>query len=269
MVLGLAAVCRVFAILRSADHKRHSRRLLFHGSLAGMAAWCIWSSSSVTSMACFFLGSVLIGATTCWSVARRPAVLHVLVVSLILLAVYASVLNPNMGIVSTMGKDPTLTGRTDVWQTVIPMTPDPWMGAGVESFWLGQRLKKLWEIFPWQPNEAHNGYIEAYLNLGWIGLILLGILLMSGYRRVISTFRHDRETGSLRLAFFVVVVVYNLTEAGFRIFNPVWIVFVLTIAATFLPQRKIVKSTPGTRLSQDFAEIGTPTEGSVVVLGRS
>jgi len=153
------------------------------------------------------------------------------VASVVFLAVYASLLNPNLGIISAMGKDPTLTGRTDLWPSLIAMTPSPWFGAGFESFWLGSRLTSLWHTFVWRPNEAHNGYIEIYLNLGWVGLILFGIVLVTGYRRAVKTFRQSGDIGLLSLAYFVIAIVYNLTEAGFRIFSPAWIVFLLSIIA--------------------------------------
>jgi len=46
------------------------------------------------------------------------------------------------------------------------MRVNPWIGAGFESFWLGPRLNKLWAQYNFMPNQAHNGYIEIYLNLG-------------------------------------------------------------------------------------------------------
>jgi len=238
MVLGLTALWRFLVILRSAHRKGGRRRarmqLLLFGVLIGMALVCIWGANSATSAACFLLGTLVLIATHRWSLFRRPTVLHVMVVSVVFLAIYATIINPNFGIVSTLGKDPTLTGRTDVWQAVIRLNPSRWVGAGFESFWLGDRLKEMWSIFVWQPNEAHDGYIEMYLNLGWIGLALFGLVMIVGYSRIVRGVRDDRDFGSLRLAFFVVAVVYNLTEAGFRIFNPVYIVFLLSL---MMPRR--------------------------------
>ena len=104
------------------------------------------------------------------------------------------------------------------------------MGAGYESFWLGERLQKLWAIRGVTGvNEAHNGYIEMYLNLGWIGIGFLGLLLWTGYKNILRLLEHNAEAGRLRLAFFVIAVVYSFTEAGFRGGSMVWIAFLLTI----------------------------------------
>jgi O-antigen ligase len=77
--------------------------------------------------------------------------------------------------------------------------------------------------------EAHNGYLELYLNLGWIGVALLAGLILTGYPRVIATLRADPHAGSIGLAFFVAEVVYNYTEAGFRMMFPLWIFFLLAV----------------------------------------
>jgi exopolysaccharide production protein ExoQ len=67
-----------------------------------------------------------------------------------------------------LGRNSTLTGRTDIWAAVLPMARNPLVGAGFESFWLSPSVhQRLADLFPGLPlNEAHNGYIEVYLELG-------------------------------------------------------------------------------------------------------
>jgi O-antigen ligase len=258
LVLGLGAVWSFLGISQGAESKGRTIRLAAYGSMAVMAVWCLWTSNSVTSATCFLLGSAFILATRRWSLARKPGVLHIVVASLIIVTLYAAILNPSLGITSAMGKDPTLTGRTDVWREVIPMTPSPWFGAGFESFWLGERLTKLWNIFEWHPNEAHNGYLEVYLNLGWTGVILLAVIMLAGYRKIIRGFHRDVHTNSLCLAYFVVAVIYNFTEAGFRTFSPMWMFFLLSVAGAFKPEPEEVNSEPGTTMSWTLAEAAAP-----------
>jgi len=252
MIVGIGAVWRFLQISRGEDKDR--RRLIAYGSIVAMVLWCLWTANSTTSATCFVLGSALIIATSKWGVARNPAVVHLSLASVTFLAVYAAILNPNVGIASAMGKDPTLTGRTDVWQAVIGMTPSPWLGAGFDSFWLGSRLTNLWNIFPWRPNEAHNGYLEIYLNLGWTGVILLAVLMVTGYQKVVRGLRQDTETGNLRLAYFAVAVVYNLTEAGFRTFDPMWIFLLLSIAPVLKPASENLEPQIAASLSWDHLE---------------
>jgi O-antigen ligase len=66
-------------------------------------------------------------------------------------------------------------------------------------------------------NEAHNGYLEIYLNLGMIGLCLFIIFLIASYMSVCSRDWGLKEhLTSLALALWTVMVFYMVTEAGFR-----------------------------------------------------
>jgi O-antigen ligase len=85
----------------------------------------------------------------------------------------------------------------------------------------------MWSIYWWHPREAHDGYIEVFLNLGWLGIVLFGNVLVTGYRTVVSAFRRNAEEGRLRLAYFVVAVAYNFAESAFGSLNPIWIFFLL------------------------------------------
>ena len=156
---------------------------------------------------------------------------HVLVATIVLVVVSDVFLIDGSDLVQAMGRDSTLTGRTELWGRVLQLRVDPLFGAGFESFWLGTRLDTLWSMYWWHPNQAHNGYLEVFLNLGWIGLILLGSVIARGYRNVVDAVRREPQLGRLRLAFFVAALLYNLTEAAFKILHPVWIAFLLSIIA--------------------------------------
>ena len=69
-----------------------------------------------------------------------------------------------------------------------------------------------------------------FLNLGWVGVALIGLLVVWGYRNVSVAFRRHPEAGRLGLAFLVVALAYNLTEAAFKMMHPVWIAFLLAVA---------------------------------------
>jgi O-antigen ligase len=147
---------------------------------------------------------------------------------------YGLVFNPGVGLAATVGRDATLTGRTEIWHQALGLVTNPLFGTGYESFWLGPRLEQMWQINWWHPIQAHNGYLEVYLDLGWIGVFLLAILLLWGCRSVVEGFRRNPELGRLRIALFVIAVLYNLTEHAFRDLHPVWIMLLLAITA--MPQ---------------------------------
>jgi hypothetical protein len=70
-----------------------------------------------------------------------------------------------------------------------------------------------------------------FINLGWIGVVLLGVLIATGYRNVIGACRRAPDIGSLRIAFFLAAVVTGFTEAAFRMMGLPWITFLLATAA--------------------------------------
>ena len=80
-------------------------------------------------------------------------------------------------------------------------------------------------------NEAHNGYIETYLNLGWIGVCLIMTIFIAGYRSSFKAFQRDPELGSFILAVTIVTMVYSITEAGFRMLSLSWIFLLLALVS--------------------------------------
>src|SRR6185295_360779 len=107
----------------------------------------------------------------------------------------------------------------------------PWVGTGFETFWLGPRAEFFWTKYYFHPNQAHNGYIETYINLGWIGVGLLALMIVSGYRNIAAVFRRNTGDGTIRLAFFAIALIYSMTEAAFKVMHPVWILFLLAVTA--------------------------------------
>jgi exopolysaccharide production protein ExoQ len=229
LLFGLGSAWRFLAALHSRA-KHRTRQLVAHGVILAMVIWLFWMANSMTSLACFLVASVLLLATHIRVVARRPAAVHFLVGAVICVCVSVLFLGLGPGVLETMGRNSTLTDRTGIWAMVLGMTKNPLLGTGFESFWLGPRLQKIWSVYSWGPEEAHNGYIEIFLNLGWIGIVLLAVVIATGYRTVLAAFRRKLPTGNLVLAYFVVGVVYNFTEAAFfRMMTPVWILFLLAI----------------------------------------
>jgi len=178
---------------------------------------------------------------------RRTWLVHLLVAAILTVSFSALFLNVGSGLVQSMGRDPSLTGRTDIWKLVLGMVRNPWLGTGYDSFWLGKRLEKIWSVYWWHPVQSHDGYIEVYLNLGGIGITLLAVVLVIGYRNIVAAYRRDSHLNSLRLAYLVVFVAYNFTESAFAMMHPIWIFFLLAtvvvpVGRARVPPRKPVES---------------------------
>jgi exopolysaccharide production protein ExoQ len=155
---------------------------------------------------------------------------HALVLVVLLGGGLINLLGIQGGVMNAMGRSSDLTGRTEIWKVLEQMDTNPIVGAGFETFWTGPRLEYMNQKYP-GINESHNGYLETWLNLGGIGVILIILLLVQGYRIAVTAFRRDPMLGGLLVAYIVTAVTYNVTEAGFRMLGPEWIFIVLAIVA--------------------------------------
>jgi len=132
-----------------------------------------------------------------------------------------------------LGRDSTLHGRTGIWDAVLKLQTNPLLGMGYQSFWMGGRLAAVSRDIniPGLLNEAHNGYLETYLNLGVVGVVLLLLFMISSYRIVCRRFTVSPHFGALGVALWMVMVFYNFTEAAFvtSLLWPVLLLFVLVV----------------------------------------
>lgn len=243
MLFGVALLWRGLTLYADQHAKFRNRQLLTIGGLFAMVLYLVLIVDSKTALACFALAGVLIVLTQS-RFFRKPALVSVMMLTMIS-ACYAVLFGGiGGGALETLGRNSSLTGRTEVWNIVLPFAVNPWIGAGYENFWIGDRLRRIIETLGSGLNQAHNGYIEIYLNIGWVGLFLLGLVFLFGYRNVMRSLRQDPEMGRLKLAFFFMCLVYNFTEAAFKMMSPVWITFLWATLNT--PRPKLRRKTSPT-----------------------
>ena len=239
----LGVLCLVSAIYffwdtltRWSDRKERRTKRIIWVNLAfiGMTLWLMNLASSATSSVCLAMGCVVIVAARSGWGKRHPGLLKVMIPAcFVIYLILAFGFNANGEMAGAVGRDPTLTDRTKIWSLVLGMHTNPLIGTGYESFWLGPRLMAIWHAFG-PVNESHNGYLEVYLNLGLIGVFLLGTVLVSSYRSICRQLTSATSLAPLNLAFWTMMLFYNMTEAAFK-FHLMWVTFLL--AAVAVPQR--------------------------------
>jgi O-antigen ligase len=136
-----------------------------------------------------------------------------------------------------LGKDSTLTGRDWLWADAIRLgMRHPFGGYGYGGFWQPWVRDQLNPLVDYGPGQCHNGYLETFVNLGLVGVVVLCLAVLVALRRAADLCRVDFESGRLRFALLFTIVVLNYTEATFsRGTHLFWFVFLM--AALF--------STPG------------------------
>ncbi|MGB8688967.1 MAG: O-antigen ligase family protein [Microcoleus sp.] len=161
------------------------------------------------------------------------AIICFLVVSII--ATVYVVDNLEAIVVGGLGKDLTLTGRTEFWpQLIAAVNQRPWFGYGYEGFFKQAKLGPatpayfIYTANGFQPKNPHNGAIGILLAFGWPGLILMmtSLLLNLAYAvRYLS--RSKLEEAGMPICFLVSIIISNITEGYIiDIANP-WLSYVM------------------------------------------
>lgn len=270
LVVSLGTLWHIIALIRAKRQPNRIRHLSAHIVLLGFGIALFQMADSATSTACFALGGLIIFVTGLRAMRKRPARVHILCAAIVLAGGLMLLFGGGSVATSALGRNSNLTGRTEIWAAVIPAVPNSIVGAGFESFWISPCAENFYRklVGWWHPeglNEAHDGYIEVYLNLGWIGVCLISLVLITGYRRAVAAFRVNPSIGGLMLAYIIAAAVYSITEAGFRMLDPIWIFLLLAVvSASGVTAGFFRTSSPRRPASRMAAATGvTPDEESV------
>jgi exopolysaccharide production protein ExoQ len=131
--------------------------------------------------------------------------------------------------------DSTFTGRALIWDFAdYEIWRRPLHGWGYQSFWFaGPNSPSVLEAPGWiksMPN-AHNGYVDTKLEMGYIGLAFLVTFIVTTLHAIKRVADRDfvRAWGVLSLALFVII--YNFLESTWmRAFEFLWVVFLIISA---------------------------------------
>jgi O-antigen ligase len=117
------------------------------------------------------------------------------------------------GFLALLGRDATFTGRTEIWQAILPVAlRNPIFGVGFGSFWIAPPISYSLSIMV---NESHNGYLDVFVELGLVGLILFLVFLLCFYRDARKALAYDFQWASFGLCMLLIIVIHNITESSF------------------------------------------------------
>lgn len=146
----------------------------------------------------------------------------------------------------SVGRDPTLTGRTDIWSVVLHAVADrPVQGYGWSALWHAGTpvTERMWAQGGFAFFHAHDGYLDMALQVGAIGL-LLHLLVVAGVLRG-SARGYLAAPSPVRawpLLVLAVVLAYNVSETVLPV-NIGW----LLVAALSSCCARAVLERPGPR----------------------
>ena len=182
---------------------------------------------SQTSLVCAILGSVLLVALfkiRSWR--HNPWRIETVgIVGAIIVGGGNLFFDVKEAFLQSVNRDPTLTTRTDIWPILIEFQDNFLLGQGFNTFWAGERMIQM-EESTFGIIQAHNGYIETYLNGGLVGVTLLCLLMLATYLRIRKGLLFGISESRIRLAILISVLIYNYSEASFNKIGPLWFVTV-------------------------------------------
>lgn len=185
---------------------------------------------SVTSLVCAVFGSSLLIVLSLSAANRSPGRMEALGIGgAVFLALIDSLLDIRALFLQSLGRSTDLTHRTGIWELLSNYQDNPLVGAGFDTFWAGSRYKMLVDK-TFGIIQAHNGYLETYLNGGAIGVGLLVGVLVSAYWRIRNKLVYGKSEVRIRFVLLLVSLIYNYTEASFnKLGSIMWLATVFAV----------------------------------------
>jgi exopolysaccharide production protein ExoQ len=167
------------------------------------------------------LGIVPAVAAFIFFLAMRPARLTMrlivtvfasLAAALMAVAYGSSIVEDSM---TLFDKDPTLTGRTYLWQRAADFIAEkPALGAGFDAFWVqgNPDAEGLWRyagIIERMGFSFHNTLIELLVNIGWVGVFVVTVVAIVS---TILLLRRVMNRPTLALCFWMSLLVYEFVR---------------------------------------------------------
>ena len=140
---------------------------------------------------------------------RHICFLAILAIGLFLLLEFS--LGVTEFVVTALGRDMTFTDRVPLWKNLLDWGFEkPFLGYGYETFWTGERLILIPGF-----QEAHNGYLELFLDGGMLALLLFTAVLTDVGRNIQRSGLNNYDLAVFRLSLFAIILVANITESCF------------------------------------------------------
>jgi len=224
-----------------------------------IAIFLVLASDSKTALGLAIASPFLAGLTLIAAKKMRLSPAIILLSIPLCYAILSSVSNFNVNRLSYMlYGDSTLTGRTIIWDFASSeIARRPLFGWGYQSFWLvGPDAPSVIDAPGWvkeMPN-AHNGYYDTTLEMGYVGYSLLVIFIIATLHAIGRVAYSDPTRAWLVLSLALYIICFNYLESlWMRGFEFLWVVF-LIIAAEIgrywqpLPQKSAAHGSrnPGT-----------------------
>ncbi len=233
MALGVA-ICAGAAIVTP-----ERRKLWIAFSLAAFALVLLSTSKTALIASMLGVGMIAFGAFLRRGPIHMVTAIATASVGIVTIAGIV-LLAPDL-LVAAIGRDLTLTGRTDIWEAAMRFVEaKPWLGYGYYAFWLPENGPAYWvrEAVAWQVASAHSSWLELALGLGRAGVVVFALQLLATLSRGVGVML-QRDAGLWAPAFLATFALYTMSEShALQANNIFWIIYVAVAARLALDARQ-------------------------------
>ncbi len=251
------------------------KRWRLYALLASFALFMLIRSTGKTALVLYIL--VLCLLPLYWLV-KRNYKFQVAILSIGILAVGITTItiinNFEFLVVDVLGKSLTLNGRTQIWSYFIERgLTRPWLGYGYSAFWAVPEERYGVAINTWYATKesarallydgighAHSGWIDLFLSLGIIGVILFSIsflnLLWNSVQLVVITKKLEYFWILSFITFFVIlnITITNTILSSRHLF---WMMYVSMALSTSLELERLRRPYRAREFSEFSTDAGT------------
>jgi exopolysaccharide production protein ExoQ len=213
---------------------RRIPRFIGVGSILLSVSLVILSTSGTGLLTLVALMSLTLALKSFRRLDTRWAIVAVFFLILINIGLYFLITENLDKIFIALGKEPSLSGRTDFWpQLIDKIEKKPIVGYGYYGFWQAWRgvnnpaatIRGNGEFVP--PN-AHNGFLQLALELGLLGL---GLFFASFLKTIVLAFQRfaqsRRVEAGIPLILLTYLVIVNISQPELFMPGDRWFYFVL------------------------------------------
>ncbi len=133
------------------------------------------------------------------------------------------------------GKDPSLTGRTPIWEATLDIILErPLIGYGYQAAFGGyfSPAHEIWILNPWEPTDSHNALLQIWIEVGLIGVVLfLAVLARALSNGIRLTAIVPGAVGLWPITMFSLAIVTGISESGIQSEEFGWVMFVIAALA--------------------------------------
>lgn len=230
---AMAVVCGLVLVWDWLERTENSRHLPFNRIerylpllLLGIAVYLLHLADSKTSIVILALSAAVLFSSRIPLLRNRIGALGAYAFAA---AIGGAIIDYIFGIkeaiVTSLGRDMTFTGRTDVWRELLALNTDPLIGTGFLSFWSDYSYQS--RLPEWVAFSAHNGYLETYIDGGMIGVFFLVVMLIGVLIKINSHLKAEGSYSLIRFAVFIATIIGNFSESHFTRMTPLWFLFLL------------------------------------------